>query len=121
MEQCVENKAHIVAQQCHVWPVPAEQCASVPEYSCGVNLHFQQLLLVQNVAHGLSFLAHIRSLGNEFLMRDTTAVEKYLQHHFFSRLVPVTLHLTWWCWWYAPGKFTIGFGSYRKHHGSWAM
>jgi len=54
-------------------------------------------------------------------MRDTMAVEKYLQHHFFSRLVPVTLHLTWWCWWYAHGKFTIGFGSYRKHHGSWAV
>ena len=33
----------------------------------------------------------------------------------------MTLHLTWGCWWYAPGKFTIGCGLYRKHHGSWAV
>jgi len=70
MEQCVENKAHVVARQCHLWPIPAN---NVPQHSCGVNLHFQQLLLVQNVAHGL-FLVHIRSLGKEFLVHDTTAV-----------------------------------------------
>jgi len=56
---------------------------NLPEH-CGDNLHFQQLLLIQNVAYGLSFLAHVRSLGNEFLVHDSMAVKKYLQHHFFS-------------------------------------